>query len=179
MTKCQINLETNFCFKIIMCNISIIMSNIIDRQTLIISVNLVTFTIVGGVETLAQVTLPMNLRFAADELILKSIIYNNTGPNGDVDDNVQIWCNITNDNLIGAFPNTPLQNPIIVSLNQHYRIANSFQTGNFVLQFQNTTLGGPASYNPQSLISTNVPQRTKGTVVLTFDFVKLKDKNIY
>ena len=77
--------------------------NIIERQTFIISVNFNTMT---GV-VYSQVQLPINLRFAADELVLKSIIYNNTGAVADVDDVIQIWCNLTSDNLIGAFPNTP------------------------------------------------------------------------
>ena len=154
------------------------MSNVIDRQAFIISVNLSTFTTVGGVETLSQAILPMNLRFAADELILKTIVYNNSGLVADIDDSVQIWCNITNDGLIGAFPNTPFQAQVYLPLNQHYRINNNFQYGNFVLQFQNTSLGGPASYNPQSLISSTV-KHTNGTVVLTIEFIKLRDKNLY
>ena len=120
----------------------------IDRQTFVISVNLETLT--GAIPS--QVQLPMNLRFASDELILKSIIYNNSGATADIDDVVQIWCNVTNDGLIGAFPNSPLQTPVFLQLDQHFTINNTFQTGNFVLQFQNTSLGAPASYNPQSLI---------------------------
>lgn len=147
--------------------------NIIDRQTFVISVNLSTF-VPGPPEIPSQVTLPMNLRFAADELILKSINYN-IGAGVDMADIVQIWCNITNDGLIGAFPNDFSVSQIN---NQHFRINNTFQTGNFVLQFQNTSLGGPASYNPQSLISSTA-QRTHGTVVLTFEFIKLKNKEIY
>ena len=43
------------------------MSNIINRKTYIISVNL---TLTGAVPS--QVTLPLDLTFAADELVVKS-----------------------------------------------------------------------------------------------------------
>jgi len=147
------------------------MSHILERQTFVFSINLVTF-VPGPPEVPSVVTLPMNLRFAANELILKSIVYNNTGAVGDIDDLVQIWCNLTNDNLIGAFPNSPQQHPIVLSLDQHFSISNSFQTGNMVLQFQRTTTGNPASYNPQALISSSA-QHTFGTVVLTIEFIKI------
>ena len=46
------------------------MKEITDRQTFVISVNLFTFLTTGaGVETKSQVQLPMNLRFAAEEVI--------------------------------------------------------------------------------------------------------------
>ena len=141
--------------------------NIIDRQTFVISINCFAFT--GAVPS--QVQLPMNLRFAADELVLKSIVYNNSGATADVDDVVQVWCNVTNDGLIGAFPNSPTQVPVFLGLDSHFTINNTFQTGNFILQLQNTSLGAPASYNPQSLISSTV-QHTFGTVVLTIEFLK-------
>ncbi len=141
------------------------MHNIIDRQTFVISINLFTFT--GLVA--AQVSLPMNLRFAADELILKSISYRPVTGTNDVDDSVQIWCNITNDGLIGSFSNT---NNFTYHHDEHFRISNNFQTGNFVLQFQSTDLGAPASYNPQPLINLQNPQRSFGVTVLTIEFVK-------
>ena len=139
------------------------MSNIIDRQTVVISVNLATFVIGPPA---------INLRFAADELILKTIVYSNTGPFADVDDVVQIWCNITNDNLIGAFPNTQTHSPVFLQLDNHFKISNTFQTGNFVLQFQQTSIGNPASFNPQPLISSQAAQHTHGTVVMTIEFIK-------
>ena len=72
------------------------MTNVIDRQTVVFSINLALL-----LPSVAQI--PMNLRFAADELVLKSITYS---PGiGDVGDMVQIWCSLTNDNLIGTFPN--------------------------------------------------------------------------
>ena len=117
------------------------MSNIINRKTYIISVNLITLT--GAVPS--QVTLPLDLTFAADELVVKSLAYSSLAGNADVNDLVQIACNITNDNLICAFPNT--EGPPMV-------------------------FSSPASFRPQRLISAQVPQRTKGTVVLTIEFVK-------
>ena len=149
------------------------MINIIDRQTVVISVNLATF-VIGPPEVKSQVQLPINLRFAADELILKTIVYNNTGAVADVDDVIHdvIWCNITNDNLIGAFPNAPTQHPIFLQLDNHFKISNNFQTGNFVLQFQQTSIGNPASFNPQPLISSQAAQHTHGTVVMTIEFIK-------
>ena len=112
----------------------------------------------------------MNLRFAADELILKSITYNkNVSVIADVSSTVLIWCNITNDNFIGAFPNTTNN---CYYHDEHFTINNTFQTGNFVLQFQRGDLGQPATFNAQPLISSQAPQRTFGTVVLTIEFVK-------
>ncbi len=143
------------------------MNNIIDRQTFIISINCLNFATVGPIETKSQIQLPMNLRFAADELILKSINYN-VPVNTDISDIVQIWCNITNDGLIGSFPNDIA---VYQQHNEHFTISNSFQTGNFIIQLQNTSLGDPASYNPQSLISSTA-QHTFGILVLTIEFVK-------
>src|SRR5690606_28444963 len=94
----------------------------------------------GNVPSIVQ--LPMNLRFAADELIVKSISYAN--PNWavapDIADVVLIWCNITNDNLIPNSGQSAI--PVCTNPNAHFRMANSFQTGNFILQFQ-VTDGAP------------------------------------
>ena len=70
--------------------------------------------------------------------------------------------------------------PIYSSHNDHFRINNTFQTGNFILQFQQTgtgngfmsALANPASYNPQPLISSLAAQSSFGVVVLTIEFVK-------
>ena len=73
------------------------MKEITDRQTFVISVNLFTFLTVAGVETKSQVQLPMNLRFAAEEVIIKNLNYCAAiTPNAailDISDIVQIWCN--------------------------------------------------------------------------------------
>ena len=130
------------------------MKQIIDTPTVVISVNL---NLMNSVDRPSQVQLPMNLRFAADELVLKSIVYG--GSQVDVDDIIQIWFNITNDNIIGSFTNAI----------PHFKISNTFQTGNFMLQFQQTDI---TSYNPQALISSQVPQRTFNKVVLTFEFLR-------
>jgi hypothetical protein len=135
------------------------MTNILDRQTFVFSVNLNN----AGANVIQT---PISLRFAADELILKSISYNNVG-NNDTTDVVQIWCNITNDNLIGSFPNN---DTVFQTLNSHFRISNTFQTGIFELQFQQTANNvGPIYYNPQPLIGAS----TKGVVVITIEFTKL------
>ena len=73
--------------------------NIIQRQTFVISVNFATAP--------SELVIPMALRFVADELVLKSINYN-VAAAVDVSDVIQIWCNITEDGLIGSFPNTLL-----------------------------------------------------------------------
>ena len=134
------------------------MSEIIDRQTFIFSVN---FANAGA----AIMQTPMNLRFAADALILKSISYN-VPPATDTAEVVQIWCNITNDNLIGSFPNDIA---VYQRHDEYFTISNTFQTGIFELQFQqcdNNT--GPIYYNPQPLIGNN----TQGVVAITIEFVK-------
>jgi hypothetical protein len=143
------------------------MNHIVDRQTFVISVNFANMT--GAVHS--QVILPMNLRFTADELVLKSITYNTPGAGGpDVDDVIQIWCNVTNDGLIGAFPNS-LANSI--NHNEHFRISNNFQNGNFMLQFQQTTNSATGNYNPQPLTSAAAAQTTFGIAVIVIEFVKL------
>lgn len=134
------------------------MSVVIDRQTFIFSVNM---SIIDTIST------PMNLRFAADELILKSISYN-VAPGVDTPTVVQIWCNITNDNLIGTFPNNTA---VFQHHDEHFRISNSFQTGIFQLQFQETDNNLSSSsicYNPQPLIGASA----KGVVSITIEFVK-------
>ncbi len=157
------------------------MREIIDRQTFLISVNMFNFN-TGVNRVSSQVNLPMNLRFAADELVLKHISYNSAIPpnqaTADINDMVQIWCNITNDNLIGSFTNSgPNSLPVNVTLNNHFTISNYFQTGNFVLSFQQTG-STAASYNPQPLISSQgappapLVQTTFGVVAITIEFLK-------
>ena len=58
------------------------MTNVIDRQTVVFSINLALL-----LPSVAQI--PMNLRFAADELVLKSITYS-PGAVLDTGDMVQI-----------------------------------------------------------------------------------------
>jgi len=166
------------------------MSNIIDRQTFVISVNLNTLTLLNVPPLQSIVTLPMNLRFSADELVLKNITYNAVEGNDHLEDAIQIYCNITNDNLIGVFPNTVSNS---YYHDEHFRISNSFQNGNFVLEFQGTDgtindalpnppgllIGPVASYLPQRLISSQNPQLTTGVVNLTIEFLKLRDKTIF
>ena len=122
------------------------LGNIVDRQTFVISVNFAALWINPATRlgNPSQVSLPMNLRFAADELILKTISYSNGSGVPDTANFAQIWCNVTNDNLIGAFPNNELVSTYFF-LDQHCSISNAFQTGNLVFQFQNTSLGAPAS----------------------------------
>ncbi len=157
--------------------------NIIDKQTVIISVAL--FGLFGATNP-SQVQVPMNLRFAADELIVKSISYNNnTSLNADISQTVQIWCDKTNDGLIGSFPNSVNAS---YHHDEHFRLNSTFQTGNVLLQFLQSDTGtpatlfaaaNPATVNPQQLISLTTVQETFGTVVITVEFVKLKNKEIY
>ena len=151
------------------------MTNVADRQTFVISTALILMNTVT--HNLAQVQLQMNLRFAADELILKSISYsNNVIVYPDISNVVGIWCNVTNDGLIGAFPNSGNAS---YQHHDHFRINNTFQTGNFILQFLQTDTANPASYTPQAMISSQNPQQTFGTVTLTIEFIKLIDKSLY
>lgn len=144
------------------------MRDIIDRQTFVFSC--------GPLNTdPSQFQTPMNLRFAADAMVLKSISYADTS-GIDVADVVQIWCNITNDNLIGAFPNSGGQHtPIFLQCDQYFILSNTFQTGNLMFQFQQTQSGAarPFLYNPQPLISDQIGgSNTNGVVVLTIEFLK-------
>jgi len=117
------------------------------------------------------------LRFAADELVLKSLSYSPAGGGGDVPDLVQIWCNKTNDNLLTSFPNDLGQS---YQHDEHFRLNNSLQNESITFAFQTTANGSPAFSNPQPLISPGaVVGNTKGIVCLTIDFIKLKNKEIY
>ena len=72
----------------------------------------------------------LNLRFQADEMVVKSITYAMETNSVDTSELIQIWCNITSDNIIGAFPNL---DPNTQSPNHHFTV-NKFQTGSFVLR---------------------------------------------
>lgn len=151
------------------------MTNIIDRQTLVFSFNLSTL-----LPSIASV--PINLRFAADELVLKSVSYTPVpvpAPPGvgDIADMVQIWCNKTNDNLLTAFPNNLGQSS---QHDEHFRLSNSLQNESITFAFQTTANGAPLFTNPQPLISPGIlVGNTKGIVCLTIEFLKLKNKEIY
>jgi hypothetical protein len=98
---------------------------------------------------------------------LKTISYS-LGAVADVAEMVQIWCNITNDPLIGAFSNSTR---VGLYCDNHFAISNKFQNGVFTLQFQKTDSGSPFFYNPQALI-TGPNGNTKGIVVLVIEFLK-------
>lgn len=137
------------------------MTKITNKQTFVFSVNL---------NIQSTMNTEMNLQFAADELVVKAISYQSNV--ADVGEVIQIWCNITNDNLIGSFPNSgPAQTPIFIACDTHLQISNSFQTGTFTLQFQETGNNGtpsPFYYNPQDPIANN----SNGVVSITIEFVK-------
>ena len=144
------------------------MSNITDRQTVIVSVSLILMNTVTG--NPSHIQLPINLRFAADELIVKNITYNNNfSVTPDVSNTVLIWCNLTNDGLIGVFPNSV---NCSYHRDDHFRLNNTFQTGNIIMQFLQSDTANPATYNPQPLISAQAPQETFGSVSITLEFVK-------
>lgn len=144
------------------------MNNIIERQTFVFSVDLAGLVLLNTSEIQSKI----NLRFAADELILKSIAYNS--PTGaDIDDVVQIWCNLTHDGLITSFPNNAAY---MCYCDVHFRLNNTFQTGNAIFQFQQT--GAPTIpyyYTPQPGIVQGSPaaSNSNGIVSFTIEFVKL------
>ena len=129
------------------------MTNVIDRQTVVISINFATLLP-------SQAIVPLNLRFSADEIVLKSLTYSFTV--GDLVDAVQIWCDKTCDGLITSFPNGISLN---YQHNEHFRLTNTFQTGNIVFQFQTTANGSSIFSNPQTLIS---PGAVAGNTEVSF-----------
>lgn len=144
------------------------MINVIDRQTIHFCVNL---------DTTADVTIPVNLRFSASHMILQNITYNAKNATTDLNDSVQIWCSIANDGIIGVFPNAGINNiPVCTHFNAFYSLSNDFASGNIRFQFQQVggTAGNPANINPQPLISSQNPQRTFGTAILAIEFLKNK-----
>lgn len=144
-------------------------SNVVDRQTIVLSFNLTTL-----LPSIAEV--PINLRFKADELVVKSLSYSLDAV-ADVPNMVQIWCNKTVDNLIATFPNAI---PISVHHDTHFRLSNSLQNETITIEFQKTQFSAPSFQNPQQLISPgNAVGDTKGIVCLTLEFLKLENKEIY
>ena len=144
---------------------------VIDRQTFVFSVNL-------NALNPSQIQTPINLRFVAHELILKSLSYSTVNATPDTKNLVQIWCNLTNDGLLTSFPN----NQVLCTFpDLHFTLNNNFQAGNIIFQFQKTmAYKAPIYYNPQSLISyvANPPDPldpdnvTRGIVSFTIEFVK-------
>ena len=96
------------------------MTKILDQQVFVFSIDLLT-------ATSSQIATNINLRFAADALILKSV-ENNVTAQTDVAATVQIWTNVTNDGLIGAFPNDGV---VFMCPNTCHRLNNSFQSGSY------------------------------------------------
>jgi len=143
------------------------MKNIIERQTFVFSVDFQSLIN----DNTSKIVSPINLRFAADELIFKSIAYNSVTATPDIDDVVQIWCNITNDALLTAFPNT---SSAVHYTDLHFSLSNTFQTGNVVFEFQQTANGGPFYYNPQPGVVQGTPpaSNTNGILSFTVEFVK-------
>ena len=138
---------------------------VIDRQTFVFSVNL-------NALNPSQIQTPVNLRFVAHELILKSLSYSTVNATPDAKNLVQIWCNLTNDGLLTSFPN----NQVLCTFpDLHFTLNNNFQAGNIIFQFQKTTAyNDPLFYNPQPLISdvTAPVNVTRGIVSFTIEFVK-------
>ena len=142
------------------------MKNIVDRQTFIFSFNFF-------VNESSQILTQLNLLFPADELVVKNISYApfSLDPLAQVDvpTVVQIWCNVTNDNLIGTF-STGTSNSTVH--NNQFALSNTFQNGQFILQFQRTNNPSPFYYYPQALISPQAPQKIFGTVSVIIEFLK-------
>ncbi len=139
------------------------MSNILDRQTFVFSINMNLLTNTSKIQSAIQ------LRFVADEMILKSISYKVRAATADTDNMVQIWCNMINDNLMVAFPNN---SSYIQAMDLHFRVNNVCQTGSIEFQFQQTALGAPLYYNPQNGIVTAGVSQTNGILCFTIEFVK-------
>lgn len=145
------------------------MKEIIDRQTLIITVNLFPF---DSPANPSSVNIPINLRFSADALIIKQVSYSPNSNNADTGDMILVWCNITNDNLIAVIPNGSSNViPLSATHDDCFMINNTFQTGTMILQFMSGEDSAPPFYyNPTPLIS-NI-QQTFGIISLTIQFVK-------
>jgi hypothetical protein len=141
------------------------MREIIERQTLVFSIDMNTLAVANQ----SQIQTAVNLRFAADELVLKSLAYTEVAGTPDADDMVQIWCNITNDGLLTAFPNNI---GFLQQLDNHFTINNTFQTGNITFQFQQTANGAPFYYNPQAPIAAAGVSNTNGILSFTLEFLK-------
>ena len=140
-----------------------------DRQTFVFSVDIALLVAANT----SRITNGINLRFAADKLILKSLAYKNLPGIVDVSDLVQIWCNLTNDNLIASFPNN---GTVFQRHDEHFSLSNRyFQSGQIVFEFQQTGNPVPATnpifYNPQAGIVQGGASHTNGTVSFTIEYL--------
>ena len=144
--------------------------HILDRQTFVFSVDFNNFN--GN--TPSEIKTGVNLRFNADELILKSIVYNTRTGDPDTDDVIQIWCDQTDDNLLAAFPNGAT---VFQQHDEHFRISKKFQSGVIQFQFQNTDKPATFYYSPQPLLTDGLVGTAKTTTLgilsFTIEFVKL------
>ena len=151
-----------------------------DRQTMVFTVDLYQLS-----PSLIQV--PINLRFHASEMILKSISYTTNANHPDFDDNVQIWCDLTMDGLLTSFPNA---GQFLSFCDLHFPLNNkNFQTGVATFQFLQTDFfvpanpptpafhtGAPNFNNPLPLISYQIGNvggpNTLGKLSFTVEFIK-------
>lgn len=143
--------------------------NIIERQTFVFSVDFADLLLAGT----SQIKPNLNLRFAADTLVLKAVVYQERAV-ADTADVVQIWCDKAQDNIIGSFPNN---GPVQQQHNEHFSLNGTFQNGEIVFEFQQTANGAPFYYNPQPGIMQGGASNTNGIVSFTIEFLR-HDKKI-
>ena len=153
---------------------------VLENQILVFSVNL--STLYGVNNPPSEVQFPINLRFAADTMVVKSIVYqqptitsNPPAVGDDLPQMVQIWCNIANDDIIGVFSNTNTGQGLYH--NESFLIPNPVQISSIKFQFQQvvptTTTTPISSYGSGPLISeTAGGQRTHGVVSMTIEFLR-------
>lgn len=148
------------------------MKVIAERQLVVISASLATQN---------NIKVPIELRFNADEVILKNITYAST-PVGDNSSGViNIFSNLTADPIIGSFPTgwnnftnavpvTTFYGSVSSYFEQYLTLANKFRVGIVNFQFQQ-----PAGTTPYVGNSPLIAANTfLGTVTFTLDFIRYK-----
>jgi hypothetical protein len=139
--------------------------NIVERQTIVISNNMQDST---------DINVPIDLRFYADEMILKEIVFNSAG--NAVVTTVLIWSNLPIDQVIGVFSSGSIISDAaiptfsgapIVRPNNHFQLSSRFKTGVVNFQFQEPNDTAPFIGGKYMAAGT-----INGTVTFTLEFVR-------
>ena len=137
------------------------MQRIVNRQTMNIGIDL---SVAGN----NNFNINMNLRFVPDEVIVRSLIYTNTGAADTTIVGCQVWTNLIDDNILCMFGSGSNQ---ITQLENHFTMTRKFQAGsvNFQVQVMPTLALG---YTGNGNLVTGAVQ---GNLFFLLEFVKYEN----
>jgi len=137
------------------------MKQIIERQYVNISNDLTQAN---------NINVGINLRFDADAVIVKHVIYNASDGASSV---IQIYTSLTMDNILCSFPNSGSNNiPVFLQLDIPFILSSRFRQGVINFQYQTPPSTAPF-YGPGPLVPIGA---NTGVVSLLLEFVKYESK---